>query len=153
LRRERSSARKKHPYEFFPLGFLNLFRGRGHSMSGEPNVISRPALSARAYAGRAGATGVCGGHLGRIRRVFLAFQVPNNKGKPGRRSWLCRRRSCGSKIEEIGRFICINQPSVALTVLRGVTRTALFRLDFTPLIADDLIMAGGGFIRISLTAC
>jgi len=33
-------------------------------MSGEPNVISRPALSARAYAGRAGATGVCGGHLG-----------------------------------------------------------------------------------------
>jgi hypothetical protein len=81
---------------------------------------------------------------GRIRRVFLAFQVPNNKGKPGRRSGLCRRRSCGSKIEEIGRFLCINQPSVALTVRCGVTRKALFRLDFTPFIADDLIMAGGG---------
>lgn len=81
---------------------------------------------------------------GRIRRVFLASQVPNNKGKPGRRNGLCRRRSCGSKIEEIGRFICINKPSVALTVRCGVTRTALFRLDFTPLIADDLIIAGGG---------
>jgi len=33
-------------------------------MSGQPNVIFRSALSARAYAGRAGATGVCGGHLG-----------------------------------------------------------------------------------------
>jgi hypothetical protein len=80
----------------------------------------------------------------RIRRVFLASQVLNNKGKPGRRNALGRRRFCGSKIQENGRFIRKNQPSVALTVLRGVTRAALFRLDFTPLIADDLIIGGGG---------
>jgi len=81
---------------------------------------------------------------GRIRRVFLASQVPNNKGELGRRRGLCRTRSCGSKIEEMGRIIRINQPSAALTVLRRMARTALFRLDFTPLMADDLIMAGGG---------
>ena len=107
----------------------------------EPTLVARGRLASVADIG------------GRIRRVFLAFQVPNNKGKPCRRSGLCRRRYCGSKIEEIGRFICINQPSVALTVRCGMTRIALFRLDFTHLIADDLIMAGGGFIRISLTAC
>ena len=116
LRRERSSARKKHPYEFFPLWFLNLFPGRGHSMSGEPNVISRPGCF------RPEPTLAVPGRLafvadiwGRIRRVFLASQALNNKGEPGR----CTGRTGDSKIEEIGGFIYINQPSVTLTVLRG----------------------------------
>jgi hypothetical protein len=50
-------------------------------MSREPNVISRPALSARAYAGRAGATGVCGGHLGEDQAVL--FGVSNAKKQGG----------------------------------------------------------------------
>src|ERR1039457_1334724 len=105
LRRERSSARKKHPYEFFPLGFLNLFRAAvilcpGSLMSSSVRPF-RPEPTLAAPGRLASVADV----WGRIRRVFLAFQAPNNKGELGRRSGLCRRRSRVSTIEEIGRFI------------------------------------------------
>src|ERR1700690_172643 len=126
LRRERSSARKKHPYEFSPLGFLNLFRAAvilcpGSLMSSSVRLFRpEPTL---AVPGRLASVADI---WRRIRRVFLASQVPNNKGKLGRRRGLCQRRSHVSKIEEIGRFIRIKSVVCRINrTMRGGTHSPI----------------------------
>src|ERR1700690_326192 len=85
LRRERSSARKKHPYEFFPLGFLNLFRAAvilcpGSLMSSSVRPF-RPEPTLALPGRLASDAEVWGG----VRGVFLGCPMPNNKGELGRR--------------------------------------------------------------------